>query len=101
MLGKHYEYTSIVYRMLGAKIGKRVFWPGSGVLVADGMYDLVDIGDDVVWGSRSMVFPRRLHQLLPVSICRGANVSDRCVIYAGVTLMDDACPDPVRWRQGR
>ena len=91
VLGKHYEYTSIVYRMLGAKIGKRVFWPGSGVLVADGMYDLVDIGDDVVWGSRSMVFPADCTSSLPVSICRGANVSDRCVIYAGVTLMDDAC----------
>ena len=62
--------TSIVYGMLGAKIGKRVFWPGSGVLVADSMYDLVDIGDDVVWGSRSMVFPADCTSSLPVSICR-------------------------------
>ena len=57
VIGKHYEYTSFVYRALGAKIGKRVFWPGSGVLVADGMFDLLEVGDDVVWGSRSLVFP--------------------------------------------
>ena len=91
VLGKHYEYTSFVYRMLGAKIGKRVFWPGSGVLVGDGMYDLLEVGDDVVWGSRSLVFPADGQGALPVRIGAGGNVSDRCVLYAGATLCEDAC----------
>lgn len=91
VIGKHYEYTSFVYRALGAKIGKRVFWPGSGVLVADGMYDLLEVGDDVVWGSRSLVFPADGQGALPVRIGAGGNVSDRCVLYAGATLCEDAC----------
>ena len=91
VIGKHYEYTSFVYRMLGAKIGKRVFWPGSGVLVADGMFDLLEVGDDVVWGSRSLVFPADGQGALPVRIGAGGNVSDRCVLYAGATLREDAC----------
>jgi hypothetical protein len=28
LLGRHYEAVSILYRLLGAKVGKRVFWPG-------------------------------------------------------------------------
>lgn len=91
VIGKHYEYTSIVYRALGAKIGKRVFWPGSGVLVADGMFDLLEVGDDVVWGSRSLVFPGDGAGAIPVRIGAGGNVSDRCVLYAGATLLEDAC----------
>jgi len=57
VLGKHYDYTSYMYRALGASIGRRVFWPGSGVYIADGMFDLLEVGDDVVWGSRSLVYP--------------------------------------------
>ena len=91
VLGKHYEYTSFIYRMLGAKIGKRVFWPGSGVFVADGMFDLLEVEDDVVWGSRSLVFPSDTIGALPVKIGKGGNVSDRCVLYAGTTLLEDAC----------
>jgi acetyltransferase-like isoleucine patch superfamily enzyme len=91
VLGKHYDYTSYLYRALGAKIGRRVFWPGSGVLVADGMFDLLEVGDDVVWGSRSMVFPGDGQGAHPVKIGRGGNVSDRCVLYAGATLAEDAC----------
>jgi hypothetical protein len=30
LIGTHYEGISIIYRLLGAKIGKRVYWPGSG-----------------------------------------------------------------------
>lgn len=54
ILGTHYEAVSIVYRWMGAKIGKRVYWPGSGIYCPDP--ELLEIGDDVVFGSRSEVY---------------------------------------------
>jgi len=36
---------------MGAKVGKRVYWPGSGIVCPDP--ELLEIGDDVVFGSRS------------------------------------------------
>ena len=91
LLGKHYKYTSYIYRALGATVGERIFWPGSGVTVGDGMYDLLHIEDDVVWGSRSAVYPADTIGALPIRIRRGANISDRCVIFGGVTVMPNAC----------
>jgi hypothetical protein len=38
---------------MGAKIGKRIYWPGSGVVCEDP--ELLEIGDDVVFGSRSEI----------------------------------------------
>jgi hypothetical protein len=35
ILGTHYEMTSCVWRAMGAKIGKRVYWPGSGLYCPD------------------------------------------------------------------
>ena len=54
ILGTHYEMTSIVFRAMGAKVGKRVYWPGSGIYCLDP--ELLEIGDDVVFGSRSEIF---------------------------------------------
>jgi hypothetical protein len=39
---------------MGAKIGRRVYWPGSGFYCPDP--ELLEIGDDVVFGSRSELF---------------------------------------------
>lgn len=39
---------------MGAKIGKRIYWPGSGIQCSDP--ELLEIGDDVVFGSRSEIF---------------------------------------------
>jgi hypothetical protein len=39
---------------MGAKIGRRVYWPGSGLYCLDP--ELLEIGDDVVFGSRSELF---------------------------------------------
>lgn len=36
---------------MGAKVGKRVYWPGSGLYCLDP--EMLEIGDDVVFGSRS------------------------------------------------
>ena len=38
-----------------------------------------------------MVFPGDGISAEPVKIARGGNVSDRCVLYAGATLHEDAC----------
>lgn len=46
LLGRHYELVSILYRLLGAKVGKRVFWPGHQPIFT-GEFDLLEIGDDV------------------------------------------------------
>jgi hypothetical protein len=46
LLGRHYELVSILYRLLGAKVGKRVFWPGQQPIFT-GEFDLLEIGDDV------------------------------------------------------
>jgi hypothetical protein len=39
---------------MGAKIGRRVYWPGSGIYCLDP--ELLEIGDDVIFGSRSELF---------------------------------------------
>lgn len=39
---------------MGAKVGRRVYWPGSVVFCPDP--ELLDIGDDVVFGSRSQFY---------------------------------------------
>jgi hypothetical protein len=38
---------------MGAKIGQRVYWPGSGIYCPDP--ELLEIGDDVIFGSRSLL----------------------------------------------
>ena len=37
---------------MGAKIGQRIYWPGSGIYCLDP--ELLEIGDDVIFGSRSL-----------------------------------------------
>lgn len=39
---------------MGAKVGDRIYWPGSGFYCLDP--ELLEIGDDVVFGSRSELF---------------------------------------------
>ena len=43
----------MVFRAMGAKIGKRVYWPGSGIYCLDP--EFLEVGDDVVFGSRSQL----------------------------------------------
>eukprot|EP00740_Mantoniella_antarctica_P008772 CAMPEP_0181371928 /NCGR_PEP_ID=MMETSP1106-20121128/14409_1 /TAXON_ID=81844 /ORGANISM="Mantoniella antarctica, Strain SL-175" /LENGTH=344 /DNA_ID=CAMNT_0023489197 /DNA_START=13 /DNA_END=1045 /DNA_ORIENTATION=- len=90
LVGTHYETISCVFRALGARVGARVFWPGSGVYVADGAFDLLEVGNDAVWGSRTLLFPANALHALPIKIAPGANVADRCVVLAGVTVEAEA-----------
>jgi acetyltransferase-like isoleucine patch superfamily enzyme len=82
IVGRHYEFVSCLYRLLGAKVGKRVFWPGHQP-VFSGEFDLLEIGDDVVFGSRSFIFCRSVDKCENVILCAGANVADNCLVLPG------------------
>ncbi|KAJ7212625.1 AMP-dependent synthetase and ligase [Mycena pura] len=84
VLGTHYECVSVVYRAMGSKIGKRVYWPGSGLFCQDP--ELLEIGDDVVFGSRSEVFTTDSYGTAGVKVKAGAMIADRVVLLPGVTV---------------
>ncbi|KAF7370975.1 Peroxisomal-coenzyme a synthetase [Mycena sanguinolenta] len=81
ILGTHYEVVSVVFRCMGAKVGKRVYWPGSGIYCNDP--ELLEVGDDVVFGSRSEVFTTDRIGTARVVIGDGAMVADRVVLLPG------------------
>ena len=84
LFGTHYEATSMFARALGAKIGTRVYWPGTGPSVQD--WDLLEIGDDVVFGSRSHLVTSDGTGSDKVKIGNGSMVADRVVLLPGVEL---------------
>jgi acyl-CoA synthetase (AMP-forming)/AMP-acid ligase II/acetyltransferase-like isoleucine patch superfamily enzyme/acyl carrier protein len=85
LIGRHYELVSHLYRLLGAKVGKRVFWPGHQP-VFSGEFDLLEIGDDVVFGSRSAILLSTADACTGVTLAAGSNVSDNCVVLPGAIL---------------
>ncbi|KAF9563625.1 acetyl-CoA synthetase-like protein [Agrocybe pediades] len=78
ILGTHYEVVSIVYRAMGAKVGKRIYWPGSGINCTDP--ELLEIGDDVVFGSRSTFITTDRLGSGKIVIEDGAMIADRVVL---------------------
>ncbi|TRM58785.1 hypothetical protein BD626DRAFT_437806 [Schizophyllum amplum] len=78
VFGTHYEMVSVIMRCLGAKVGKRVYWPGSGVYCPDP--ELLDIGNDVVFGSRSEFFTTDQYGSGKITIEAGAMIADRVVL---------------------
>jgi hypothetical protein len=84
-VGRHYELVSVLYRLLGAKVGKRVFWPGHQPIFT-GEFDLLEIGDDVVFGSRSVVMCTTAYSCERVILCAGSNLSDNSIVLPGGTL---------------
>ncbi|KAJ7607839.1 acetyl-CoA synthetase-like protein [Mycena polygramma] len=89
ILGTHYEIVSVVYRCMGAKIGKRVYWPGSGIYCLDP--ELLEIGNDVVFGSRSEVFTTDRIAMIAdrVVLLPGCKVGRRTVMGSGAIGMRD------------
>ncbi|KAG7094544.1 putative NRPS-like protein biosynthetic cluster [Marasmius oreades] len=84
ILGSHYEVVSMVYRAMGAKIGRRVYWPGTGINCMDP--ELLEIGDDVVFGSRSEIFTSDGIGSEKIIIGRGAMIADRVVLLPGTRV---------------
>eukprot|EP00924_Labyrinthula_sp_SR-Ha-C_P016830 snap_masked-scaffold_6-processed-gene-15.62-mRNA-1 protein AED:1.00 eAED:1.00 QI:0/-1/0/0/-1/1/1/0/2015 len=86
LIGKHYDAVSFCYRLLGSKVGNRVYWPGSGFNVVE--HDLLEIGDDVIFGSRSLLLNTSKSIAKKITIQNKANVADRCVILPGSVVSE-------------
>jgi acetyltransferase-like isoleucine patch superfamily enzyme len=59
MIGHNHAGAGWLLGLLGAKVGKRIFWPGSGIHIVE--YDLLEVQDDVVFGSRSTFYASSMH----------------------------------------
>ena len=84
LFGSHYEVTSMAVRAMGGKVGKRVYWPGTGPSIHD--FDLLDVGDDVVFGSRSHIITSDAAGSDLVRIGNGAMIADRVVLSPGASV---------------
>lgn len=84
MFGQHYEATSVAVRMMGGKIGKRVYWPGTGPGIGD--YHLLDIGNDVVFGSRAHLITSDGIGSEKITIRDRAMIADRVTLLPGVDI---------------
>ncbi|PWY91671.1 hypothetical protein BO94DRAFT_554883 [Aspergillus sclerotioniger CBS 115572] len=85
IVGPHYELVSVAVRMLGGRVGKRVYWPRTGLKLTPD-FDLVDIGNDVVFGSQSYLITADGTGREPIVIGDGAMLGDRAVVLPGVTV---------------
>lgn len=88
LLGSNFAAISVIYRLLGAKVGERIYWPGSGNVMTE--FDLFECGDDVTFGSRSTYLMTSSEGSRPIRIEQGANVADRCVLAPGVVVSRNA-----------
>ncbi|RYP85290.1 hypothetical protein DL769_001021 [Monosporascus sp. CRB-8-3] len=84
LFGQHYEATSMVIRALGGKAGRHIYWPGTGPRIGD--YHLLDIGNDVVFGSRSDLVTSDGTGSGTIKVGDRAMVADRVVVLPGVTI---------------
>ncbi|KAK7432184.1 hypothetical protein QQZ08_001129 [Neonectria magnoliae] len=84
MFGQHYEATSVALRMMGAQVGKRVYWPGTGPDIGD--YHLLHVGNDVIFGTRAHIVTSDASSSECVSIKDEAMIADRVVLLPGVTI---------------
>ena len=84
LFGSHYEFVSILVRALGGRVGKRVYWPGVGPSIQD--FELVDVGNDVVFGSRAHLITSDGYGSEPIKIGDGAMIADRVVVLPGTRI---------------
>lgn len=84
LFGQHYEATSIAIRALGGKAGRHIYWPGTGPSIGD--YHLLDIGKDVVFGSRSHLITSDGSGSDTIRVGDRAMIADRVVVLPGVTV---------------
>ncbi|GAB0137222.1 putative secondary metabolism biosynthetic enzyme [Epichloe bromicola] len=84
LVGQHHGARSLVLRLLGAKIGKRICWPNVGPSVAD--YHLLDIGNDVTFGSNCQLLTSDEHSSGVITIRDEAVLGDHACLLPGVTV---------------
>ncbi|KAK5631500.1 hypothetical protein RRF57_007214 [Xylaria bambusicola] len=88
LFGRHYEAMSVAIRLLGGKVGRYVYWPGTGPSFGD--YELVNVGNDVVFGSRSHFINVDATGSDFITIKDGAMIADRVIAYPGVVVEPEA-----------
>lgn len=88
LVGPHWNCMTWFYRSMGMKCGDRIFWPGTPIDISQ--FDLVEIGNDVVFGSRSIMRCEDRDGYSPIKVKDGAMVADRCQLLPGVTLGKNA-----------
>ena len=88
LFGSHYEAKSVAIRLLGGKVGRYVYWPGTGPSFGD--YELVNVGNDVVFGSRSHLINVDATGSDYITIKDGAMIADRVVAYPGIVGEQEA-----------
>ncbi|CAG7950694.1 unnamed protein product [Penicillium nalgiovense] len=84
LTGRHYELVSMAVRALGGKVGKHVYWPSVGPVTVD--FDLIEVGNDVVFGSRSTLVTSDGYGRDRIVIGDGTMVGDRVVALPGATI---------------
>ena len=72
------------YNVFYPQVGANVYWPGSGLEIVE--YDLLHVGNDVVFGSRSVVLTSSAKRSAVVKFEDGAMIADRCVLLPGTRL---------------
>jgi len=84
LVGTHYGIVSLIFRAFGSKVGKYVYWPGSGLEIVE--YDLLDVGDCVTFGSRSVVMTSTVIRSDNITFESGSMIADRCVVLPGTKM---------------
>jgi acetyltransferase-like isoleucine patch superfamily enzyme len=84
LIGPHYSGMTQFYRAMGARVGKRIFWPGTPFHCVE--YDLLTVGDDTVFGSRSTIQCSDNECSRPVIIKSSSMVADGCLLLPGTVL---------------
>ncbi|CAI7564259.1 unnamed protein product [Penicillium crustosum] len=84
LTGRHYEFVSMAVRALGGKVGRHVYWPSVGPVTVD--FDLIEVGNDVVFGSRSTLVTSDGYGRDRIVIGDGTMVGDRVVALPGATI---------------
>lgn len=88
LLGSNFSMVTTLYRLLGAKVGDRIYWPGSGHHLIE--YDLFVCGDDVTFGSRSALLHCDGKMSKRITIEDGCTVGDRCFLSPGTIVQRNA-----------
>ncbi|MBX2804236.1 MAG: AMP-binding protein [Myxococcales bacterium] len=88
LLGSNFGAISTLYRSLGARVGQRIYWPGTGHQLIE--YDLFTCGDDVTFGSRTTLLASDGEVAQPIVIEDGATVADRCSLAPGTHVQRNA-----------
>jgi acetyltransferase-like isoleucine patch superfamily enzyme len=84
LVGPHYYLMTVYYKLMGSTVGKRIFWPGKPLEIIE--YDLLEVGDDVTFGSRTAIRCSDAAGMQKVRILTGAMVADNCIILPGTVV---------------